>query len=162
MLASEIIYRLNQNLQILNSFVYSNFEDKELWLQFDRIVDKFVDAHFKPEQELSLKGVDELIIDMNNLRFLKVLDYSIPLTAGEGDLPTDYRNLLNDRSLIDFCGTVKEIANRNFGDEDLYTTLENPFTTSKKDSPISRIHNSKFKVYFNGFTSATAKIDYIK
>lgn len=163
MLASEINYRIDQNLQILNSFVYSNFEPKELWLQFDRIVDKFIDAHFKPEADISLKGVDELLIDMNNLRFLKVLDTSIPLIAGDGNLPIDYRNLLNDRSIVNVCGIPTEILNRNFGDEDLYLALDNPFTTTKRDSPISRIHNGKLKVYTNPtFTVNTAIIDYIR
>lgn len=162
MLASEINYRIDQNLQILNSFVYSNFEPRELWLQFDRQVDKFLDAFLRPEGDVSLKGIDEVLVNINNLRFLKVLNYSIPLVGGEGDLPVNYRDLLNDRSIIDLCGTPKEVPNRNFGDEDLYTSLQNPFTTSKRDSPISRIHNDKLKIYTTDFTVNTAIIDYIR
>lgn len=163
MLSSEILYRINQDTQNLNSFVYSNFEDKEIYLQFDRLVDKFLDSHFKPEVAGTLKGVDEIEMDMNNLRFLKVIDTSIPLTNYSGNLPDNFRNLLNDRSIVTQCGKSVETSNRNFGDEDLYPTMENPFTKPKVDSPISRINGNKIIIKsVPGQTINTVNIDYVK
>lgn len=162
MLVSEIHYTLDQNLQILNSFVYSNFLPEEINLQFDRIVDKYIDAHLKAAPIGSLQGIDEIQIDLDNLRYLKVVDTPISLTNGVGVLPTNYRNLLQDRSLVMNCGRLTEVANRLYGDEDLSNYLENPFTKTVATSPISRIYGNNIRIYQDNFTVNTCKIDYIR
>lgn len=163
MLASEVIYRVNQNTQNLNSFVYSNFEPKEIWLQFDREVDKFLDAHLKPEQAGNLKGVDEIELDIDNLRYLKVIGTFIPMSTNVGNLPSNFRNLLNDRSQITQCGQTFDVSNRLFGDEKLYEALENPFLKPKIDSPISRIVGNQIRIHsVPGQVIGSCHIDYIK
>ncbi len=164
MKVSTIFYTLDQNLQNLNSFVFSNFEPKEYSLQIDREVDKYIDSFFKPAQVGTLEGVDEIQTDLDNLRFLKVIDTQIPLTNSEGDLPTNYRNLLNDRSEVLNCGVLTRVPNRVTGDEDLYKIIQNPFTRPKnRDSgPLSRIFNNKIKVYTDNFTVTNVYIDYIR
>ncbi len=163
MLASEVIYRINQNTQNLNSFVYSNFEDREIWLQFDREVEKLLDAHLKPEQVGSLKGIDDRQISIDNLRKLKVINFTIPLFAHIGNLPDDYRTKLNDRSIIIQCGQEVEVVNRFYGDEDLPAIKENPFLKAKVDSPISRIAGNNIIITpAPGQVITTCKIDYIR
>lgn len=162
MLKSQIHYTLDQNLQILNSFVYSNFLPEEIDLQFDRIVDKFIDAHLKGVMDVSLQGVDEIEIDIDNLRFLKEVDVPISLINGIGTLPTNYRNLLEDYSLVTNCGILQQVSNRLYGDEDLSNALENPFTKTVVTSPISRIYGNNIRIYQDGFTINTCVIDYIR
>ncbi len=141
-----------------------NIEPKEYCLQWDREVDKYIDSFLVPAQSGTLQGVDEIQTDLDHLRFLKVIDTQIPLINSEGDLPTNYRNLLNDRSEILNCGVLTKVPNRLTGDEDLYKILQNPFTKPRKrdSGPVSRIFNNRIRVYTDNFTVSNVYIDYIR
>jgi hypothetical protein len=159
---SEIFYTIDQNMQNLGSFVFSNIEPKELCLQFDRVVDKYIDSYQKPAQVGTLEGIDEIQSDVDNLRFLKVVDASISLTNGVGVLPANYRNLLNSRSQVTICGATQKVYNRLHDSEDIYRVIKNPFTKPKLSSPISRIYGNSIQVYTDNFVVATVYIDYIR
>lgn len=162
MLVREIFYTVDQNLQILNSHVFANIEPNELSLQFDRIVDKYIDSHLKPSQVGTLEGIDEIQIDIDNLRNIKNIGQVIPLTNGLGVLPSDYRNLLNSRSEVVDCNITQQVPNRIHGDEDLYKVLRNPFTKSTISSPIGRIYGNNIQIYTNNFVVSNVYIDYIR
>jgi len=152
MTIAEIEYTLEQKLQILNSNVYGNLLTKEILLQFDNIVDKFIDAHLYPKQLGSLKGIDETQLTIDNLRFIKVINVILNRTSVESNdsvftLPTDYRNLINDSSEVTICGVTKFIGNRQIGDEELKENIAaNPFLKSRIGSPLGRISGNKYYV----------------
>jgi len=159
---SEIFYTVDQNMQNMGSYVFGNMLPQELALQFDRTANKYLDGFLVPAQLGTLKGVDEIQIDVDTLRLLKIIDFPITLTSGVGALPDNYRNLLNDRSLVTSCGNPTIVPNRLFGDEDLYQILQNPFTKPRLLSPISRIYGNNIKVYTDNFVVPTVYIDYIR
>jgi len=159
---SEIFYEVDQNMQNMGSYVFGNMLPQELALQWDRTVNKYLDSYLKPSVAGNLEGIDEIQIDIDTLRLLKIIDAPITLTAGVGTLPADYRNLLNDRSLVTVCGNPQIVPNRLFGDEDLYQILQNPFTKPKLLSPISRIYGNSIKIYTDNFVVPTVYIDYIR
>lgn len=152
MTIAEIEYTLEQKLQILNSNVYGNLLTKEILLQFDNIVDRFIDAHLYPKQLGSLKGIDETQLTIDNLRFIKVINVILNRTSVESNdsvftLPTDYRNLINDSSEVTICGVTKFIGNRQIGDEELKENIAaNPFLKSRIGSPLGRISGNKYYV----------------
>lgn len=162
MKVSDIFYTIDQNMQILGSFVFSNIEPKEYALQFDRIVDKYIDSYIKPAQVGTLEGLDEIQADVDNLRFIKVVDTPISLTSGVGALPVNYRNLLNSRSQVTICGAAQKVYNRLHDFEDVYRVIKNPFTKPKLSSPISRIYGNSIQVYTDNFVVSTVYIDYIR
>jgi len=159
---SDIFYTIDQNMQILGSFVFSNIEPKEYALQFDRMVDKYIDSYIKPAQVGTLEGIDEIQADVDNLRFIKVIDTPISLTNGVGALPANYRNLLNSRSQVTICNVTQRVPNRLHDSEDVYRVIKNPFTKPKLSSPISRIYGNSIQVYTDNFVVPTVYIDYIR
>lgn len=169
MTIAEIEYTLEQKLQILNSNVYGNLLTKEILLQFDNIVDRFIDAHLYPKQLGSLKGIDETQLTIDNLRFIKVINVVLNRTSIESNdsvftLPTDYRNLINDSSEVTICGITKWIGNRQIGDEELKENIAaNPFLKSRTGSPLGRISSDKYYV-IDGESLAITKvsIDYYR
>lgn len=169
MTIAEIEYTLEQKLQILNSNVYGNLLTKEILLQFDNIVDRFIDAHLYPKQLGSLKGIDETQLTIDNLRFIKVINVILDRTNVESNdsvftLPTDYRNLINDSSEVTICGITKWIGNRQIGDEELKENIAaNPFLKSRTGSPLGRISSNKYYV-IDGESLAITKvsIDYYR
>lgn len=152
MTIAEIEYTLEQKLQILNSNVYGNLLTSEILLQFDNVVDRFIDACLSPKQLGSLKGIDDTQLTIDNLRFIKVL--SIPLSRSSTiyndsvfTFPDDYRNLINDSSNVYICGAAKTVGNRLIGDEELKENIvENPFLKSRMSSPLSRISGNNYYV----------------
>ena len=169
MTIAEIEYTLEQKLQILNSNVYGNLLTKEILLQFDNVVDRFIDACLSPNQLGSLKGMDDTQLTIDNLRFIKVLNASLDITTPEGNdvaftLPTNYRNLINDSSIVTICGVSKTVGNRLIGDEELKENIiANPFIKSRTSSPLSRISGSKYYI-IDGVSLAInqVKIDYYR
>ena len=169
MTIAEIEYTLEQKLQILNSNVYGNLLTKEILLQFDNIVDRFIDAHLYPKQLGSLKGIDETQLTIDNLRFIKVINVVLNRTSIESNdsvftLPTNYRNLINDSSEVTICGITKWVGNRQIGDEELKENIAaNPFLKSRTGSPLGRISSNKYYV-IDGESLAITKvsIDYYR
>ena len=169
MTIAEIEYTLEQKLQILNSNVYGNLLTKEILLQFDNIVDRFIDAHLYPKQLGSLKGIDETQLTIDNLRFIKVINKSLSRTSTASndsvfDLPVDYRNLINDSSEVTVCSITKLVGNRQIGDEELKENIEaNPFLKSRTSSPLSRISGSKYYIIDGvSLNIETVNIDYYR
>jgi hypothetical protein len=146
MTIAQIHYSLEQGLQNLGSFVYANYLPQEINLQFDRIVDKFIDAHLKPQPiPQELKGIDEVQLQLDNLRFIKVTDAALVTNGADTEkrgytLPDNYRNLIQDSSQISWCGSTRWVANRLQGDEEFKQNVqENPFLKSTTLSPLSRV-----------------------
>jgi hypothetical protein len=136
----------------LNSNVYGNLLTSEILLQFDNIVDRFIDAHLYPKQLGSLKGIDDTQLTIDNLRFIKVLN--LPLSRASTvyndsvfPLPDDYRNLISDASDVYICGVARKVGNRLIGDEELKENITvNPFLKSRMSSPLSRISGTDIHV----------------
>jgi len=152
----------------MHSFVYANMLPQELANQFDFVTNKFVDAHFKPSQAGSLQGIDEIQIDLDNLRLLKST-YSASPTLTNGDyvvaLPNNYRNLLNDRvSVASNCSSqiVLNRPTRPIGDEAWETTKVIPFTLPTAVSPISKILGNNFYVNAGGNVITSISLTYIR
>jgi len=169
MTIAEIEYTLEQKLQILNSNVYGNLLTKEILLQFDNIVDRFIDAHLYPKQLGSLKGIDDTQLTIDNLRFIKVINVVLNRTSIESNdsvftLPTDYRNLINDSSEVTICGITKWVGNRQIGDEELKENIAaNPFLKSRTGSPLGRISSNKYYVIDGeNLNIETVNIDYYR
>jgi hypothetical protein len=169
MTIAEIEYTLEQKLQILNSNVYGNLLTEEILLQFDNIVDRFIDAHLYPKQLGSLKGIDETQLTIDNLRFIKVINTPLSRTTTTYNdsvfsLPNDYRNLINDSSEVTICGITKLVGNRQVGDEELKENIEtNPFLKSRMSSPLSRISGDNYYVIDGvSLNIETINIDYYR
>ena len=170
MLASTILSLLEENIQNIHSFVYANILPAELSIQFDRIANKFVDAHLKPSQAGSLLGIDETELNIDSLRNLKnqtplVLTTTLVGSDYVATLPTDYRNLLRDRvKVTSSCGTGNflRVPSRLLGDEVWETTKQNPFAKPQDKSPISKIIGNKFIVNANGSVITEVDITYIR
>jgi hypothetical protein len=169
MTIAEIEYTLEQKLQILNSNVYGNLLTEEILLQFDNIVDRFIDAHLYPKQVGSLKGIDETQLTIDNLRFIKVINTPLSRTSVIYNnscftLPTNYRNLINDSSVVTICGVTKTLGNRQIGDEELKENIAaNPFLKSKSSSPLSRISGNNYYIIDGVSLNITeVNIDYYK
>jgi hypothetical protein len=171
MTIAEIEYTLEQKLQILNSNVYGNLLTEEILLQFDNIVDRFIDAHLYPKQVGSLKGIDETQLTIDNLRFIKEINVPLSRTTTTYNdsvfslltLP-NYRNLINDSSEVTICGVTKLVGNRLIGDEELKENIEaNPFLKSKSSSPLSRISGNNYYIIDGvSLNIETVNIDYYR
>ena len=166
MTIAEIIYTLEQKLQILGSNVYSNLLPEEILLQFDNIVDRYIDACLAPKPEGSLLGVGDTQLKVDNLRLIKVPETILTRTAFTTteaffDLPEDYRNLINDQSEVLICNVATWVNNRQVDDEEAKDN--NPFTRSKAWSPTSRIFQDRIVVEtVVGNLATRVKIEYFK
>jgi hypothetical protein len=170
MTIAEIIYTLEQKLQILGSNVYSNLLPGEILLQFDNVVDRYIDACLSPKPEGSLLGIADTQLKVDNLRLLKVPETILTKTTSPDNksayftLPTNYRNLINDSSEVLICGVATWVGNRQIGDEEVKENIEeNPFLKAKAWSPTSRIiGNTLLVTTVPGNIASRAKIDYFK
>lgn len=170
MLASTILSLLEENIQNMHSFVYANMLPQELANQFDRVANKFVDAALKPSMAGTLVGVDEIQVNIDSLRNLKVNTTLTPtIIVGTTDyqitLPTNYRNLLNDVvKVTNTCGTINylNVPTREIGDEVWETTKQNPFAKPLPRSPISKILTNKFIINAGGSPVTEATITYLR
>jgi len=123
--------------------------------------DKYISEVFKRYYENKQEKLD-------SLRTLIIKDTEV--TIGdvpankymEGDLPADYRYLINDRSTTVFCGETKVYANRLTKSEKLYNILGFSFSKTAYDSPVSLVHGNKIRVYYDDFTISELYIDYIR
>jgi hypothetical protein len=169
MTIAEITYTLEQKLQILSSNVYSNLLTHEILLQFDNVVDRYIDACLSPKPMGSLLGIDDTQLSVDNLRLLKVSNTFLSLASTtEGDftytLPVDYRNLINDSSKVLICNIETWKGNRQIGTEELRQNItNNPFLKAKPFSPLSRIINNTLVINtYNNVAPVAVKIDYFK
>lgn len=169
MTIAEITYTLEQKLQILSSNVYSNLLTHEILLQFDNVVDRYIDACLSPKPMGSLLGVDDTQLSVDNLRLLKVSDTVVSFVSTSDKtsaytLPNNYRNLINDSSRIMFCNTLTWVGNRQVGSEELKENIDqNPFIKAKKFSPYSRILGNQLLVTtYDGVAPDSVKIEYFK
>lgn len=159
MTIAEIIYTLEQKLQILGSNVYSNLLPEEILLQFDNIVDRYIDACLSPKPEGSLLGISDTQLRVDNLRLLKNYSQLSSFTLIEdewvAELPLLYRNLINDSVVLTICGQEKLVGCRLIGDEELRTNIENnPFLKARNWSPTSRVVGNYYHVKTESITTA--------
>lgn len=169
MTIAEITYTLEQKLQILSSNVYSNLLTHEILLQFDNVVDRYIDACLSPKPMGSLLGVDDIQLSVDNLRLIKVIQTGLQY-VGQYDktykyeLPSNYRNLINDSSQVYICGSLAWVGNRAIGSEELRENIEqNPFIKAKKFSPLSRIINNEIHITTDdSIGPITVRIEYFK
>lgn len=169
MTIAEITYTLEQKLQILSSNVYSNLLTHEILLQFDNVVDRYIDACLSPKPIGSLLGVDDTQLSVDNLRLIKVSDTVLTFVSSSDKthlytLPSNYRNLINDSSQVLVCNTATWVGNRQIGSEELRENIEqNPFIKAKKFSPLSRILGNQLSVItYNTVAPSSVKIEYFK
>lgn len=169
MTIAEITYTLEQKLQILSSNVYSNLLTHEILLQFDNVVDRYIDACLSPKPIGSLLGVDDTQLSVDNLRFLKVIETNLVRTitidkTSFHTLPANYRNLINDSSEVLICGVPTWVGNRQIGAEELKENIDqNPFIKAKKFSPLSRVvSNDLLVTTHDGVPPSNVKIEYFK
>ncbi len=170
MTIAEIIYTLEQKLQILGSNVYSNLLPQEILLQFDNVVDRYIDACLSPKPEGSLLGIADTQLKVDNLRLLKVPETILTFSSNSGNngalftLPSNYRNLINDSSEVLICGVATWVGNRQIGDEEVKENIdENPFLKPRAWSPTSRIIGNFLLVSTAPGNIATrVKIEYFK
>lgn len=92
---------IEQILQVINSSVYSEFLPKEIDLQFNTICDEFIDFILSNKIDgNNLKIFENIQANLDDLRLLVLLDNVISSNTLSFNLPTNYRNLLNDRSFV--------------------------------------------------------------
>lgn len=78
-------------------------------------------------------------------------------------LPSDYLYLINDRSTVSRCNTLKEYDNRLTPLENLHTILDYSHTTTKYNDPVSALSGNSLYIYkTNDFTISTVNIDYVR
>lgn len=92
---------IEQVLQVIDSNIYSNFKPKEIDLQFNTICDKFIDFIISNKIDgNNLKIFENIQASLDDLRLLVSLDNIISSDTLYFNLPSNYRNLLNDRSFV--------------------------------------------------------------
>lgn len=78
-------------------------------------------------------------------------------------LPTNYRYLLNDRTITTYCSSTGTYPNRLSPYGEVYNMMEYTHTKSKYNSPISTLNNNKLYIHnTSDFTISGCYIDYIK
>lgn len=163
MTQQEIYDSIDQGLQNLSSFTYQNFEPAEVDLQFNTIVDLFVENALGKSKLKELSVFEGVQVTMDDLRLLKIIDHSIPLTNGRGPLPENYRHLINDRTMRTYCGSSRLVPNRLYENEFVYDAIEHPFEQPKINSPISYLENNFIVIKVAaGTTASSVVIDYIR
>jgi hypothetical protein len=168
MTIAEITYTLEQKLQILSSNVYSNLLTHEILLQFDNVVDRYIDACLAPKPNGSLLGIDDIQLSVDNLRLLNNIEYDLVRTINIEKtffhtLPSDYRNLISDSSEVLICGVPTWVGNRVVGIEEFRDIEENPFIKAKKFSPLSRVvGNALLVTTYDGIAPSDVKIEYFR
>lgn len=102
MTPKQIHIGIEQGLQVLGSYIYSDFKPKEIDLQFNTTCDKMIDSIFKNTfvNNEEKKIFDEYQFVLDDLRLLKVVDSVLPSSNRVFDLPANYRNLISDESLV--------------------------------------------------------------
>jgi hypothetical protein len=167
MLSSTILQLLEENIQNMQSSVYSNFLPEELGNQFDRIANKFVDDMIKPYPIGSLKGADEIQANMDDIKFLVAPSQATP-TLNNGDyimsLPSDYRNLLRDKVSVDVCGNGTSSWKPTYltGFEDWESIKLNPFLRPKSDRVRSTLRGNQYVANAGGAVISLVDIVYIR
>ena len=167
MLSSIILQLLEENIQNMQSSVYSNFLPEELANQFNRVANKFVDDMIKPYPIGSLKGVDEVQANIDDIRILVTPQQSVPVLVN-GDylflLPDNYRNLMNDKVSVDTCGNGSYIWKATYltGFEDWESIKLNPFLKPKPDRVRSSLRNGQYVANAGGAVINLIDITYIR
>jgi hypothetical protein len=183
MLLHEAYIHVQQGLQNIAAFVYRNVELPELDYFWNKGTDKFI--------HLAIPNLDDDVRDerfssiqasLDDLRVLTVRNASLvslsnEITTGgytykQGILPTEYRHLLNDRTIVSPvvpCNPAKtaEVPNRLTKQDNLFNILENSLHKTSINSPVSKIDGNILTVYntYKGqkqFNIENVLIDYIK
>ena len=163
MTTKEIYIAIQQGLQNSNSFVYNSYEEEELDLEFNTTVNLFIEDVIASSINKTEKAFENIQTVLDDLRLLKVVNSSIPLVNNVGNLPTEYRHRINDRTSLTYCGQPRIVPKRLYESESLYKAIENPFERPKWYSPISIIENNTIRVYLPSQVTATTVImDFIR
>lgn len=177
----ELHIHIQLGLQNVNVFQYAGIQREEFDLVINRTIDKIIQKAFRPEdvppqekQDLELY-FDKYQFTQDDFKVLKVKDDITTVTPFRRgvlrSLPSDYRHLINDRTIISKecyedgvkVTKSKEVPNRLTKTEDIYTILENPFITTKEESPLSELVDNELRVYTDDkFTVTNIIIDYCK
>lgn len=173
---------INQDLQNLTSFAYQDMLPEELDIAINANINRFIELALSKERDgKPHNGFQDTQKKLDDIRELQNKDVSLsPITAfTDGDkvgvfavLPLDYNHLINDRSIVNITCNIKGVPtittkvrpNRVIDQEVLPNVLDNFFTKTDKDSPVSNLSGNNIYVYHNpsNFIVSGIIIDYIR
>jgi hypothetical protein len=178
MTVKEAYIYIQQGLQNIAAFVYSDVLLPELDYFWNEGTNKLIELAFPDDFNINPNEKYQMIqASLDDLRVLEVLNYSPTVTnATLGGyltsyitLPTNYRHLLNDNTLLKKvgCETNTQSPNRLSKSEDIYNILETSVFKTSVKSPVSRISDNKLYVYktYKGIKQFDVEgiiIDYLK
>lgn len=170
---------LQQGLQTIAAFVGRSYETWQMDYLWYTGTNKFVDLCIPNKEDMRPdEKYSDIQASIDDLRAITVANATPNVTKHtEGgytvykiSLPTNYRHLINDRSItlgIGCTGNGGVVPNRLVEQDDLYNILENKLYKTVASSPVSKIDDNKLYVYasYKGveqFTVNAIFIDYIK
>lgn len=184
MTLQETYIHLQQGLQNIAAFVGRGFETWELDYLLYNGTNKFVDLVFPDTNDLKQnEKYSDIQASIDDLRAITISNHSLAsfseATEGgyivfKGNLPSDYRHLINDRtvlnSLVPGCEAtdVGLVApNRLTEQDELFNVLVNRLHRTSPASPVSKLAGGVLTVYasYKGvkqFQATSIQIDYVK
>jgi hypothetical protein len=164
----EMHYAIDQGLQKVGSFVYSNFLEEEL----DHVLNLIQDRYIK-SSVFSKGGFSLTQRHLDNIREVLVVDSeeSFDQDAALNDqsttLPGDYLFMVNVRakvSPVDGSGGDQWVPVRIVELDELYKMQANPFAKGKAVSPVASIAKDQVRIFQDGerFILKGSRLDYIR
>lgn len=177
---------VEQGLQNIAAFVNSSFLPEEMDIHANWSINQFIDELFTPPQSRSLntrqgqidisdlsKVLESSQLTIDDLRVLELLLELVPTVVTDTpenkniiNLPTDYNHLVRDYSRITYvcagANKIDKVENRLTKSEDLGSILKNPFTKTRRESPVSNMTGNTLVVYSRNFTINNVGIVYSK
>jgi hypothetical protein len=120
MLPSNIHFAIDQGLQNLGSYVYSNMLPQEIDLQFNTTCDLAINKVIGNTTTTELQGYEDIQLTTDDLKNLKVVNSILTYNGEIAVLPSNYRNLVNDRSLVFLPNCPTQITSGNLLFESYY------------------------------------------
>lgn len=180
MTVKELYIHINQGLQNIAAFVNMDIDKRELDYHINHVVDKFIKLVFPDEKDIyPNEDYSKIQASLDDLRVLEVNDYTPSMTVFTSGgytgkkitLPTNYRHLINDRTIVKpltcTIDRVIESPNRLSRASLIKNILENSTTRTYIESPVSRLSGNELLVYdsYKGkqqFNIENIVIDYLK
>lgn len=178
MTVKDAYLNIEQGLQNIAAFVYTDIQKPEMDLVWNFITNVFISLIFMSDEErVTIENIQfqEVQATLDDLRELQVKDYSATLTVvsrgKSAALPENYLHILRTRTIVGkMCNNVLQTrsrTNRILPSETIEDSLDNIIFKTSTNSPISFLNANELLVYnqfrdVEQFTIEGVYIDYLK
>ncbi len=176
----EMHHLIEQEVQKMGFFAYSNLETEEIDLQINSVIDKFVedvlDKKSNKRRRLGvLEGFQENQVSLDKLRTIHVKDQTGALQDFDGGkkitFENDYLHFIKAKAVTSYtCTENKKTVTKTLtsgvrimASTDIDAVVNLPHYKTDKRSPIGEIVNNSLYLYTDStFAISSLKYDYIR